>query len=111
MQLHLHNIPNATAFPGIDPVDGWSLLHVDELDGDGFVTSAYFAARDGRVVELDTCRFRFTPSQARFTFFVENNFPTRARRHEWLGGQPSGRGGWDDFEVEAALERGRRVAA
>lgn len=77
---------------GIAPVDGWSLFQSDEYDGDGFHYLSYAAARGDEVRQLDTSRFRFTPSQDRFAWLVRNGFPPRPTL-----------GPWDDTDIEMRM--------
>lgn len=84
-----------TAAPvdGVAPVDGWTLCRFDDLDSDGFWTTEYVARSDATDVHLDVCRFRFTPSQARFDWLVRHDFPAR----------PNPFGGWDDGDIEGRI--------
>lgn len=86
----------------IRPVEGWTLWTRDEQDGDGFWTPYYFARHEefGDVL-LHTSRFRFTPSQDRFAWFVRNGFPRRE-------GQILGP--WDDTEIEVLIAAERSAA-
>lgn len=95
-----YNFPGAREVAGIAPVDGYSLFTYDELDGDGFVTPAYFARGPWRDVKLAVSRFQFTPTQGRFEFLVRNGFP-----------QFPGMGNWSDAEIDEALLGGWQVAA
>jgi hypothetical protein len=76
----------------IDPVDGWRLFKVEAEDSDGFWYPDWFAARDQQEVLLDVSRFRWSPSQARFAWLVENGFPPRPAL-----------GPWDDTDIEARI--------
>lgn len=77
----------------VQPCDGWTLLTFPEWDNDGFATPAYVARGEREDVFLDTCRFRFSPSQSRFNWLVRNGFPPR----------PNPFGGWDDTDIEARI--------
>lgn len=79
--------------PTIQPVDGWTLMVMDEEDGDRFVRPSYFARRGAEEIALDVSRFHFMPTQERFAWFVRRGFPAR----------PSLKGGWYGSEVDAAL--------
>lgn len=92
MQLAINNSPiripsrtnpGGSPVPGIAPVDGWRLFWLDEEDSDGFLTTAYYAARGGEVRYLNTSRFAFFATQPRFDWMVRNGFP----------GSVGGRGG------------------
>lgn len=76
----------------IEPVNGWSLMEAVNYDGDGFSYPDYYAVRGAEARLLDTSRFRFTPSQARFAWLVENGFPPRPTL-----------GPWDDTDIEMRM--------
>lgn len=78
--------------PGILPVNGWHLGVSTEWDGGGFSYPEYAAVRGDEVRQLDTSRFRFTPSQDRFSWLVRNGFPPRPTL-----------GPWDDTDIEMRL--------
>lgn len=82
------------AYPGIEPVDGWTLCSLQETDGDGFHFTSYFAVRGNEQRSLNVSRFRFSPSQARFAFLARNGFPHRPGKLL---------GPWDDTDIEMAL--------
>ena len=92
--------PGMSPVPGVQPVDGWELLTRDEQDGDGFWSAYYVARGPERDELLDVCRFRFSPSQARFAWLVRNGFPPRPAF-----------GPWDDRDIEAAIAAERSAAA
>ena len=76
----------------IEPVAGWSLMEATNYDSDGFSYPDYYAVRGEEARMLDVSRFRFTPSQARFAWLVENGFPPRPTL-----------GPWDDTDIEMRL--------
>lgn len=85
----------------IDPVDGWVLCGIDMLGGrEGFWVE-YIARGPDRDVHLDVSRWRWTPSNERFAWLVRNGFPPR----------PSLIAPWDDFDIEARIASGGRLAA
>jgi hypothetical protein len=63
-----------------------------EVDDDGFRTTLYIARGHDRDVVLDHSRFSFTPTQARFEWFVRNGFPCR-----------EGIGPWDNHDLDLKI--------
>ena len=76
----------------IEPVDGWALMEAPNYDGDGFSYLDYYAVRGGETRMLDVSRFRWTPSQDRFAWLIENGFPPRPTL-----------GPWDDTDIEMRM--------
>jgi hypothetical protein len=97
----LQSLSGMALVPRIEPVDGWTLLSTITYDGDGFPYEDFFAARQGELRVLQTCRFRFSPSQERFAWLVRGGFPQRDGKIL---------GPWDDTDIEAALAAERRAA-
>lgn len=60
---------------GVEPCQGWTLFEGDYEDGDGFHTPFYVARDADRDVLLNTSRFDFHPTQARFDYIVGFGFP------------------------------------
>ena len=93
-------IHHAAPAPNVEPYRGFTLLELDERDGDGFYTREFAARGPDGDVPLNVSRFFFTPSNARFAWLVDNGFP------------PSpGIGPWCDAQIDAAIAAGRREAA
>lgn len=82
---------------GIEPVDGWALYVYDERDLDGFGTDAYFARGPLRDVFLPVSRFHFTPTQARFAWLVNADFPPTIERPGGIFTP------WCDSDIDAHL--------
>jgi hypothetical protein len=76
----------------IEPVAGWALMEAPNYDGDGFSYLDYYAVRGNETRLLDVSRFRFSPSQARFAWLIENGFPPRPTL-----------GPWDDTDIEMRM--------
>jgi hypothetical protein len=89
---HLLKFIGETPVADIAPIGGWQLYRFDEFDGDGFKTAGYTAQRGDEEVRLNVSRFRFTPSQARFAWLVENGFPHSPNF-----------GPWDDTDIEMRM--------
>lgn len=68
-------------YSGIEPHLGWVLMHDDYEDGDRFTRNWWEAHKDGERKLLQVSDFRFTMTQARFNWLVENNFPHRQVQH------------------------------
>lgn len=99
--MSAHSIPKGWHFhwatvPGVEPVDGWTLLVRDFQDGEGAWHPEYIAIRNGWERDLYVSRFAFTPTQERFAFLIAN--PTRA-----FVGQSGVGGSWDDASIDAAI--------
>jgi hypothetical protein len=99
--LSTHSIPKGWHFhwatvPGVEPVDGWTLLVRDFQDGEGFWYAEYIAVRGQFERSLHASRFNFTPTQERFAFLIAN--PTRA-----FVGQSGVGGSWTDDAIDAAI--------
>lgn len=77
---------------GVEACDGWVLHSFPEDDGDGFTTTAFYAARGVEERLLQHSRWRFTPSQRNFDFLAGRGFP-----------RAPGGGPWDDASIEAAI--------
>lgn len=90
----------AAPVPGIEPVQGWRLCELTQRDSDGFDYPTYIASSAERDVLLDVSRFRFSPTQRRFAFFVLSGFPAR----------PNLLGPWDDTEIDNAIEVSPEIA-
>lgn len=84
---------DALPVPNIEPVGGYTLLTFDEPDNDGFPSARYIARCAGCEVYLDVHPARFTPSQDRFAWLVQHDFPVR----------PHPAAGWDDTDIEMRL--------
>ncbi|WP_310530684.1 hypothetical protein [Novosphingobium sp.] len=93
--LERHRYTWATV-PGIEPVDGWTLLVRDFQDDERFWYAEYIAVRGQFERSLHTSRFRFTPTQERFAFLIAN--PQRA-----FVGRSGVLGSWDDASIDAAI--------
>lgn len=76
----------------IEPVAGWSLMEATNYDSDGFSYPDYYAVRGEEARILQVSRFRWTPSQGRFAWLVENDFPTCPAL-----------GPWDDTDIEMRM--------
>ena len=85
----------------IATVAGWSLLVMDDEDGDGFTAPTYIARSAEEDVVLDVSRFNFKPTQDRFEWFVRHGFPRR----------PTPKGGWFSSEVDTAIACEQREIA
>ncbi len=58
--------------------NGWQHLTSEYDDGDGFVTIDHDAkGPNGKIIRLDTSRFKFQMTEERFQWFVDNGFPRR----------------------------------
>lgn len=90
----------ASPVAGVEPVNGWHLLHADEDDGDGFTANLWIARKAGEDVVLAVSRFSscFRPTQQRFAWLVRNNFP-----------RPIGRP-WDGEEIDMRIVAERLAA-
>ena len=82
----------ATPLEHIAPVQGWQLCELDGRYHRGRWIVDYIARSADRDVVLNVSRFRFTPSQARFAWLVENGFPASPNI-----------GPWDDTDIEMRL--------
>lgn len=90
---YLKNFYGAETAAGIEPVGGWVLRFVDKPTNDGFTRRQWLAQRDGVSVLLRASPTRWTPSQDRFAWLVDNAFPVPAI------------GVWDDTSIERAMGR------
>lgn len=90
---HLNELLLAPPAAGIDPVDGWELCSVLKPDG-ATGRLVWFARRDGVHTILRVSPTRFSPSQDRFAWLVENGFPT------------PNYGLWDDTTIEDRIALG-----
>lgn len=80
---------------------GWR-LEVDEArDGDGFGYPVFWAVRGEECKLLQCSRFSFTPTQERFAFLVDNNFPSHPPRPD---GKRYPLGPWTDKDLDAAIK-------
>lgn len=61
--------------PGIAPAFGYQLMQFDEVDGERFVTTGYFARGIDGDVSINHSRFHFHPTQARFDALAAVGFP------------------------------------
>jgi hypothetical protein len=50
------------------------LFEADEWDGDGFLTTRYFARGPVEDIHLNASRFNFEPTDARFQWLINNDF-------------------------------------
>lgn len=71
---------SARKVAGIIPVNGWSLLALDEHGDDRIQTITYIAQSADEDVVLQVSRFGFTPTQDRFAWLVGNGFPGPVER-------------------------------
>lgn len=99
--MSAHSIPKGWHFhwatvPGVEPVDGWTLLVRDFQDDEGAWHPEYIAIRNGWERDLYVSRFAFTPTQERFAFLIAN--PQRA-----FVGQSGVGGSWTDDAIDAAI--------
>lgn len=76
--------------PGIEPVDGWTLLVRDFQDGEGYWYPEYIAVRGEWEREFHVSRHGFQFTQARFAFLIAN--PARPAK-----------GNWTDADIDAAM--------